>query len=77
MRSAFIFFDNGGEKPEKIYYGSHEQPANSVIARTYDEKKYYGYSKEGLTPYLSEAVFERKPQSIGVNTSPTLPRPTA
>ncbi len=73
VRSAYIFFDNGGDKVEKIYYGSHEQPANSVIARTYDEKKYYGYSKEGLTPYLRKAVLDRNPKRIGVNTSPTLP----
>lgn len=73
VRSAYIFFDTGGDKLQKIYYGSHEQPANSVIARTYDEKKYYGYSKEGLTPYLRKAVFDRKPKRIGVDTSPTLP----
>ena len=33
VRAAYIFFDNGGETPEKIYYGSHEQPANSVISQ--------------------------------------------
>src|SRR5690349_16486525 len=49
VRAAFIYFDNGGSKPEKIFYGSHEQPANSVITQVYDEKSYYGYSKEGLS----------------------------
>jgi Xaa-Pro dipeptidase len=73
VRGAFIFYDGGGAKPEKIYYSSHEQPATSVITQVYDEKKYYGYSKEGLTPLLREAVRKRNPKKIGVNTSPTLP----
>lgn len=73
VRAAFIYFDNGGETPEKIYFGSHEQPATSVVAQSYDVKEYYGYSKEGLTPLLREAVHSRQPKKIGVNTSPTLP----
>lgn len=73
VRAAYIFFDNGSDKPEKIYFGSHEQPANSVIAQVYDVKGYYGYSPEGLTPHLRKAVLERKPKRIGINTSPTLP----
>jgi Xaa-Pro aminopeptidase len=73
VRAAFIFFDNGSETPEKIYYGSHSQPANSVIAQVYDEKIYYGYSAEGLTPHLRKAVRERDPRKIAVNTSRTLP----
>ena len=73
VRAAFIFYDNGSDSPEKIYYGSHTQPANSVVAQVYDEKVYYGYTREGLTPYLQQAVAERDPQKIGVNTSETLP----
>lgn len=73
VRAAFIFCDNGSDTPEKIYYGSHEQPANSVIAQVYDEKIYYGYSREGLTPHLRQAVFDRDPKRIAVNTSHTLP----
>lgn len=73
VRAAFIFYDNGSNTPEKIYYGSHEQPANSVIAQLYDEKIYYGYSREGLTPHLRKAVFDRDPNKIAVNTSHTLP----
>lgn len=73
VRAAFVFFDDGSDVPEKIYYGSHEQPANSVISQVYDEKLYYGYSREGLTPHLRQAVHERNPRRIGVNISPTLP----
>ena len=73
VRGVFIFFDNGGQKPEKIYLGSHEQGANSAITLDYDLKKYYGYSKEGLTPLLQQIVFSRKPKHIGIDTSPTLP----
>lgn len=73
VRAAFIFFDNGSDTVEKIYYGSHEQAATSVIGQVYDEKKYYGYSREGLTPHLLKAIQDRKPKKIGVNTSHTLP----
>ena len=73
VRAAFIFFDNGSDTPEKIYYGSHEQPANSVVAQVYDETIYYGYSEEGLTPHLRKAVLDRDPQKIAVNVSHTLP----
>ena len=73
VRGAFIFHDDGSDKPEKLYYGSHSQPENSVIAQVYDEKIYYGYSAEGLTPHLRKAVRERDPKVIGVNTSATLP----
>ena len=68
-----MFFDNGSDVPEKLYLGSHEQPANSVIGQVYDERIYYGYSAEGLTPHLQRAVLDRDPQRIGVNTSHTLP----
>ena len=73
VRAAFIYIDNGSDKPEKLYYGSHSQPANSVVEQIYDEKIYYGYSAEGLTPHLRRLVHERDPKVIGVNTSVTLP----
>jgi Xaa-Pro aminopeptidase len=73
VRAAFVFFDNGSDTPEKVYYGSHTQPANSVVAQVYDETLYYGYSAEGLTPHLRKLVHAQNPQRIGVNTSETLP----
>ena len=73
VRLAYIFYDSGGEEPEKIYLGSHVQPGDSVIEQVYDEKTYYGYSKEGLTPHLREVVHRRDPGRIGINTSKTLP----
>ena len=73
VRAAFVFFDNGSERIEKIYYGSHTQPANSVVEQIYDEKVYYGYTAEGLTPHLRRLVHNRQPKIIAVNTSVTLP----
>lgn len=73
VRAAFIFYDDGGDTLEKIYYGSHAQPLNSVINQVYDERIYYGYSADGLTTHVRKAVYDRDPQRIGVNTSPTLP----
>ena len=73
VRGAFIFHDDGSDTVQKLYYSSHEQPANSVISQIYDETIYYGYSREGLTPHLRKAIEDRDPQTIGVNTSHTLP----
>jgi len=73
VRAAYIFFDNGSDTPEKLFYSSHEQPANSVIANVYDETIYYGYSREGLTPHLKKAIAERDPKRIGINRSATIP----
>jgi Xaa-Pro aminopeptidase len=73
VRTAFMFFDNGSDKPEKIYLSSHELGANTVVMKVYDVKKFYGYSKEGLMPLLREAIAQRKPKKIGVDESITLP----
>lgn len=73
VRAAYIFYDNGSDRPEKLFYSSHEQPKNSVIANVYDETIYYGYSREGLTPHLQRAVAERDPKAIGINRSHTIP----
>ncbi|MEO1080198.1 MAG: M24 family metallopeptidase [Pseudomonadota bacterium] len=73
VRAAYLFFDNGSNEPEKLFYSSHEQPKNSVIANVYDETIYYGYSPEGLTPHLRKAIAERDPKRIGINRSATIP----
>lgn len=73
VRAAYLFYDNGSDTPEKIYYGSHEQPRNSVIASVYDETLYYGYHREGLTPHLLAALEKRNPTRIGINRSATIP----
>lgn len=73
VRAAYIFYDNGSDTPEKIFLSSHEQPANSVIAKVYDETVYYGYSRPGLTPHLQRVVRERDPKAIGINRSHTIP----
>ena len=73
VRAAYLFFDNGTDEPEKLFYSSHEQPRNSVIANVYDETIYYGYSPEGLTPHLRRAIAERDPKRIGINRSATIP----
>lgn len=73
VRAAFVFIDTGADKPHKVYYGSHSQPANSVVGQVYDEKLYYGYSAEGLTPHLRKLVNKHDPKRIAVNTSHTLP----
>ena len=73
VRGARLFHDDGGERPRRLYIGSHEHPANSVVGQAFDEKTYYGYHPDGITPHLRAAVERLEPASIGVNTSPTLP----
>lgn len=73
VRGARLFHDDGGERPRRLYIGSHEHPANSVVGQAFDEKTYYGYHPDGITPHLRAAVERLDPASIGVNTSPTLP----
>jgi Xaa-Pro aminopeptidase len=72
VRNAYLFHDNGGRVPEKTLIASHEQREN-FYADVYDQTIFYGYSKEGLAPYLREAVHKRDPKCIGINVSPTLP----
>lgn len=73
VRGARLFHDDGGERPRRLYLGSHEHPANSVVGQAFDEKTYYGYHPDGITPHLRAAVERLDPERIGVNTSPTLP----
>ena len=72
VRNAYVFFDNGGAVPEKIFIGSHEQ-REDLFRDVYDIVTYYGYDQAGLAPYLRDVVQARNPQRIGINMSPTLP----
>ena len=73
VRGARLFHDDGGDRPRRIYIGSHEHPANSVVGQAFDETLYYGYHPDGITPHLRAAIEARDPQRIGVNVSATLP----
>lgn len=73
VRGVRLFHDDGGDRPRRIYIGSHEHPANSVVGQAFDEKTYYGYHPDGVTPHLRAAIERLDPERIGVNTSPTLP----
>ena len=75
VRNAYIFFDRGDDKPEKVFIGSH-QLRDQTIPASYDEHIYYGYTPEGIRPHLRRVMEERDPQRIGINVSPTLPMGT-
>ena len=72
VRNAYLFFDGGGDTPEKIFIGSHEL-RDTTIYETYDEHIHYGYTEEGVRPHLRKVIEDRDPQRIGINVSPTLP----
>jgi Xaa-Pro aminopeptidase len=72
VRNAYLFFDRGGETPEKIFIGSHEL-RDSTIPEAYDELIFYGYTEEGIRDHLKRVIEERDPKRIGLNVSPTLP----
>jgi Xaa-Pro aminopeptidase len=71
VRSAYVFFDNGSETPDKLVLTSHEL-REELFSELY-EQMLYGYSPEGLAPHLKRVVHERAPKCIGINTSVTLP----
>lgn len=71
VRNAYLFFDTGGDQPEKIFIGSHYL-RDHTISETYDELIYYGYSEEGIRPFLKKVIDDRDPKRIGINVSPTL-----
>lgn len=73
VRGAFVFYDRGPTGIEKLFFGSHEQPATAIVPQLYDVTRYYGYCKDGRTPLLHEAVKARDPKGIAINTSTTLP----
>ena len=72
VRNAYLFFDRGGDTPEKIFIGSHEL-RDTTIRDAYDELIYYGYTEAGVIPHLRKVIEERDPERIGINVSPTLP----
>jgi Xaa-Pro aminopeptidase len=72
VRNAYMFFDSGGDVPEKVFIGSHSH-REDLFDDVYDVVSFYGYSEAGLAPHLKAAVQERDPKRIGVNMSPTLP----
>lgn len=71
VRSAYVFFDNGTDVPDKLVLTSHEL-REELFSELY-EQILYGYSAEGLAPHLRRVVHEREPKRIGINTSVTLP----
>ncbi len=72
VRNAYLFFDNGGAVPEKIFIGSHEL-RDTAIAEAYDQLIYYGYTEAGIKPHIQKVLQARDPQRIGINISETLP----
>lgn len=72
VRNAYLFFDDGGDTPRKIFIGSHEL-RDRTIADSYDEVIYYGYTEAGIRPHLRAAIESRDPARIGINVSETLP----
>ena len=72
VRNAYIFFDHGGDTPEKIFIGSHSL-RDPTISDAYDVLVFYGYTEEGVRPHLRRVIEERDPRRIGINVSPTLP----
>lgn len=72
VRNAYLFYDRGGDRPEKIFIGSHSL-RDPTISDAYDVLIFYGYTEAGVRPHLRRVIEERDPQRIGINVSPTLP----
>jgi Xaa-Pro aminopeptidase len=72
VRNAYLFFDRGGDKPEKVVIASHSLKKDPVIGKSYDEMIQYGYTADGIRPYIKKVVEARDPMKIAVNCSPTI-----
>ena len=70
--AVYMFVDDGGDRPEKIFYAPSEQPLDSPISRIYDSKKYYEGNFSKLKILLRQDVTKRNPRRIAVNISDTL-----
>ena len=72
-RNAYIFFDDGSDKPKKILLGTH-LPRGSLL---WDDMESYhsGSGEEGpsLKPILGKTIRELDPKRIGINQSRTIP----
>ncbi|MFO7866336.1 MAG: M24 family metallopeptidase [Candidatus Aminicenantes bacterium] len=74
-RNAYIFFDDGSDKLQRIAVGTHLFLARE--SRIWDRTVSYhggeGDKGPSLKPALREIIEELNPQKIGINTSRTIP----
>jgi Xaa-Pro aminopeptidase len=71
-RNAFIFFDDGSERLQRIVIGTHLPRDTRVFDHVLGYPSDYGAEGPSLQPELRRVVHELQPRRIGVNQSRTI-----
>lgn len=67
-RNAYILYDRGGDEPlETFLIGTHQSDHMKRFFQTI-----VSYGEEGLATHLKKLVDERDPETIAINSSPTI-----
>ncbi len=72
-RNAYIFFDDGSERAQRIVIGTHLAEESRVWDRRISYHSGQGREGPSLKPALREAIEQLDPKRIGVNISRTIP----
>lgn len=71
-RNAFIFFDDGSERLQRIVIGTHLPRETRVFDQVLGYPSEYGPEGPSLQPELRRMIHELAPRRIGVNQSRTI-----
>jgi Xaa-Pro aminopeptidase len=71
-RNAFIFFDDGSDRLQRIVIGTHLPRDTRVFDQVLGYPSEYGEEGPSLQPELRRVVHELRPRRIGVNQSRTI-----
>jgi Xaa-Pro dipeptidase len=72
-RNAYIFFDDGSDRAQRIVIGTHLARESRVWDRQISYHSGQGREGPSLKPALREVIETLDPKRIGVNTSRTIP----
>ena len=72
-RNAYIFFDDGTDRLQKILIGTHLPRSSEIWDKMISYHSGEGENGPSLRPYLQKTIKELDPKKIGVNQSRTIP----
>jgi Xaa-Pro dipeptidase len=72
-RNAYIFFDDGTDRLQKILIGTHLPRSSEIWDKMISYHSGEGEDGPSLKPYLQSTIRELDPKKIGVNQSRTIP----
>ncbi|MEE9502600.1 MAG: M24 family metallopeptidase [Candidatus Aminicenantaceae bacterium] len=72
-RNAYIFFDDGSDRLQKILIGTHLPRSSKLWDKMISYHTGEGENGPSLKPYFQKTIKELDPKKIGVNQSRTIP----